>query len=300
MKVVRYIVIALLAVASIAVGVWTLATGMAAPESKKITEKTPLVQNVATTQEGIEELGVIFANQVEVPSDVDELAINEAKVEEYTNMLNAQQEAYNKALEDKAKLSELKNLNKKQREELAAADAVISKYKTTETNLNTCKENVEINKDNIAAYEKAKGEAITEGEDIVALGNAVNGTIIWCYILAVLAIAIIACSFVMGILQDPRKLISVSILLVIVAAVIGISYFVATGEDANGISWHNGGTLKDAAGYDLGIGADPATRTVFGEFEYVISETSILVAYIVGGLAVLAAGFSVIRGFFKS
>lgn len=298
MKVVRYIVIALLAVVSVAVGVWTLATGMAAPESKKITANSPLVQNVATTAEGIEELGEIFATQVEVPSDVDELAINEAKVEEYTNMLNAQQEAYNKALEDKAKLGELKSLNKKQREELKAADAVITEYKTTEANLNTCKENVEINKGNIAAYEKAKGEAVTEGENIVSLGNAVNGTIIWCYVLAVLAIAIIVFSFVMGLVQDPRKLISVGILLVIVAAVVGISYFVAAGEDANGVSWQNG-TLKDAAGYDLGIGTDPATRTVFGEFEYVISETSILVAYIVAGMAIVAAGFSVIRGLFK-
>ncbi|MBO5017862.1 MAG: hypothetical protein J6C56_03255 [Alistipes sp.] len=299
MKVVRYIVIVLLAVVSVAVGVWTLATGMAAPESKKITANSPLVQNVATTAEGIEELGEIFATQVEVPSDVDELAINEAKVEEYTNMLNAQQEAYNKALEDKAKLGELKSLNKKQREELKAADAVITEYKTTEANLNTCKENVEINKGNIAAYEKAKGEAVAEGENIVSLGNAVNGTIIWCYVLAVLAIAIIAFSFVMGLVQDPRKLISVGILLVIVAAVVGISYFVAAGEDANGVSWHNGGTLKDAAGYDLGIGTDPATRTVFGEFEYVISETSILVAYIVAGMAIVAAAFSVIRGLFK-
>lgn len=298
MKVVRYIVIALLAVVSVAVGVWTLATGMAAPESKKITANSPLVQNVATTAEGIEELGEIFATQVEVPSDVDELAINEAKVEEYTNMLNAQQEAYNKALEDKAKLGELKSLNKKQREELKAADAVITEYKTTEANLNTCKENVKINKDNIAAYEKAQADAKVEGENIVSLGNAVNGTMIWCYVLAVLAIAIIVFSFVMGLVQDPRKLISVGILLVIVAAVVGISYFVAAGEDANGVSWQNG-TLKDAAGYDLGIGTDPATRTVFGEFEYVISETSILVAYIVAGMAIVAAAFSVIRGLFK-
>lgn len=298
MKVVRYIVIALLAVVSVAVGVWTLATGMAAPESKKITANSPLVQNVATTAEGIEELGEIFATQVEVPSDVDELAINEAKVEEYTNMLNAQQEAYNKALEDKAKLGELKSLNKKQREELKAADAVITEYKTTEANLNTCKENVKINKDNIAAYEKAQADAKVEGENIVSLGNAVNGTMIWCYVLAVLAIAIIVFSFVMGLVQDPRKLISVGILLVIVAAVVGISYFVAAGEDASGVSWQNG-TLKDAAGYDLGIGTDPATRTVFGEFEYVISETSILVAYIVAGMAIVAAGFSVIRGLFK-
>lgn len=296
MKVFRIIVVAILAVATIAVSVWTLATGMVAPDSKKITANTPLVQNATTTDEGIAMLGEVFANQVEEPlTDIEELKnTQEVLIPECKAKLEAQKEAYTKALEDKARLGELKSLNKKQREELKAADAVIAEYKTTESNLETYEANIKINKDNIAAYEVAKEEAIAEGENIVALSNAINGTMIWCYVLIVLAIVIIVSSLVMGVIQDPRKLISGGILLVIVAAVVGIAYAVALSH-----GWADGETLKDAAGYDLGIGTDPATRTVFGSFEYMISDTSILVCYIVAGMALLAAGFSVIRGLFK-
>lgn len=218
----------------------------------------------------------------------------EVLIPECEAKLAAQQEAYEKALEDKAKLGELKSLNSRQRNELKDADAVIAEYKTTEANLETYKANVKINQDNIAAYEVAKEEAVQEGENIVALSNAVNGTMIVCYGFIVLAVVIIVSSLFMGVFQDPRKLISGGILLVLVAAVVGIAYAVALKH-----GWTDGTTLKDAAGYDLGIGTDPATRTVFGSFEYMISDTSILVCYITIGLAILAAGFSVIRGFFK-
>jgi hypothetical protein len=82
---------------------------------------------------------------------------------------------------------------------------------------------------------------------------------------------------------------------VVVAVVVGVAYFLAR---SNG--WAEGHTLKDAAGYDLGIGTDPATRTVFGTFEYMMADTSILVTYITFAGAALAAILSAVRGIFKS
>ena len=81
----------------------------------------------------------------------------------------------------------------------------------------------------------------------------------------------------------------------VVVGVIAIAYFIASGN-----GWTEGHTLKDAAGYDLGIGTDLATRKVFGPFEYMMADTSIIVTYITIAGAALAAVFSAIRGIYKS
>ena len=81
----------------------------------------------------------------------------------------------------------------------------------------------------------------------------------------------------------------------VVVGVIAIAYFIASGN-----GWAEGHTLKDAAGYDLGIGTDLATRKVFGPFEYMMADTSIIVTYITIAGAALAAVFSAIRGIYKS
>ena len=58
--------------------------------------------------------------------------------------------------------------------------------------------------------------------------------------------------------------------------------------------------LYDVKGMPLGVGNDPATRTVFGAFEYLVSDVCILVTYIAFVGAALAAIYSAVRGSFKS
>jgi hypothetical protein len=86
--------------------------------------------------------------------------------------------------------------------------------------------------------------------------------------------------------------------LVVAAVIVGgigaIAYYVAAGH-----GWAEGNTLKDAAGYDLGLGTDPTTRQVFGAQDYMIGDVTLIVCYIVAGGAILSAVLSVIIGFFK-
>ena len=304
MKTFKLIVISILAIVSVGVAAWTIAVGLEAPESSKIANNTPLVQNVKTTDEGIEKLGEIFASQI--GDDMLDQEGIKAEQEKLNKTINehipayeakvAAKEADKAAAEEAiAKLGESKKLNNAQRKQLKDAEAVVANYKATVDTLNIYRENVKIMEANIESSIKANEAAKVEGENIVALSNAVDMTMGWCYVLVGILVLLIVVSWVMGMIQDPKSLIKTLIFGLIAVAVVGAAYFVATTH-----GWADGETLKDAAGYDLGIGTDPATRTVFGEFEYMISDTSIIIAYIVGGGAVIAALFSVIRGFFKS
>ena len=99
----------------------------------------------------------------------------------------------------------------------------------------------------------------------------------------------------MNLFQNSGSLGKTFVSVCVVAAVVAVAYFISTTH-----GWTDGATLKDAAGYDLGLGTDPATRTVFGPFEYMMADASIWVTYITFAGAAFAAIFSAIRGIFKA
>ena len=308
MKVFRIIVSILLAVGSVAAVGLAVMNGMKAPESSKITNSTPLVQNVATVDEGIEKLGEVFAGQIG-----EDMLTEEAIVEEQTKLdrtvnefipayeakVAAKEDRYNAAQAEIAQLGELKSLNAKQKKQLKDAEAVVADYKATADTLNIYKTNVEIMEDNIAASKLANENAKIDGENAAALAKSVSNTIYWCYalfaIILVIAVFSACADLFISFAQNWKKAL---IKLVVGVAIVGIIYVVAN-YFVGTHGWLEGNTLKDAAGYDLGLGTDPATRQVFGASDYIKADFGLIVCYIVAGAAVLSAVISVVIGFFK-
>jgi hypothetical protein len=300
---------------------WAIAAGWNAPDSAKIANSTPLVQQfdaegnavnteddqpvpVATASEGIRALGIIFANQLD--EGVLTLDAIEAEQEKLNNTVNEVIPAYEQkvseareaALEAQATVEALKakkSLNSVEKRKLAEAEGVQANFKALNDTLNQHRENVSIMEENIAASIKANEVAQQNGDNMVALGNAIHWNLMWFYFLMVFAVAFIVISAFFNLFLNAGGLKKTVLSLVVVAVVVGVAYFLAR---SNG--WAEGHTLKDAAGYDLGIGTDPATRTVFGTFEYMMADTSILVTYITFAGAALAAILSAVRGIFKS
>ena len=309
------------ALVSIAMVAWAIAAGWNAPDSAKIANSTPLVQQydadgyavnteddqpvpVSTTEDGIRALGIIFTNQlgegiltwdaIEAEQEKLAMTVNEL-VPAYEQKVSDAREA---ALEAQATVEALKakkSLNAAEKRKLAAAEGVQANFKALNDTLNQHRENVAIMEENIAASIKANEEAKANGENMVALANAIHWNLMWFYFLMVFAIAFIIMSAFFNLFLNAGGLKKTLLSLVVVVAIVAIAYVVA-----NGNGWAEGHTLKDAAGYDLGIGTDPATRTVFGTFEYMIADTSILVTYITFAGAALAAVLSAVRGIFKS
>ena len=309
------------ALVSIAMVAWAIAAGWNAPDSAKIANSTPLVQQydadgfavnteddqpvpVSTTEDGIRALGIIFTNQlgegiltldaIEAEQEKLAMTVNEI-VPAYEQKVSDAREA---ALEAQATVEALKAkkaLNAAEKRKLAAAEGVQANFKALNDTLNQHRENVSIMEENIAASIKANEEAKANGENMVALANAIHWNLVWFYFLMVFAIAFIVMSALFNLFLNAGGLKKTILSLVVVVAVVGIAYVIA---NSNG--WAEGHTLKDAAGYDLGIGTDPATRTVFGTFEYMVADTSILVTYITFAGAALAAILSAVRGIFKS
>ena len=309
------------ALVSIAMVAWAIAAGWNAPDSAKIANSTPLVQQydadgfavnteddqpvpVSTTEDGIRALGIIFTNQlgegiltwdaIEAEQEKLAMTVNEL-VPAYEQKVSDAREA---ALEAQATVEALKAkkaLNAAEKRKLAAAEGIQANFKALNDTLNQHRENVAIMEENIAASIKANEEAKANGENMVALANAIHWNLMWFYFLMVFAIAFIIMSAFFNLFLNAGGLKKTLLSLVVVVAIVAIAYVVA-----NGNGWAEGHTLKDAAGYDLGIGTDPATRTVFGTFEYMIADTSILVTYITFAGAALAAVLSAVRGIFKS
>lgn len=309
------------ALVSIAMVAWAIAAGWNAPDSAKIANSTPLVQQydadgnavnteddqpvpVSTTEDGIRALGIIFTNQlgegiltldaIEAEQEKLDMTINEL-IPAYEQKVSDAREG---ALEAQAVVDELKakkSLNSVEKRKLAAAEEVQANFKALNDTLNQHRENVSIMEENIAASVKANDEAKVNGENMVALANAIHWNLMWFYFLMVFAIAFIVMSALFNLFLNAGGLKKTLLSLVVVVAVVAVAYFVAKGN-----GWAEGHTLKDAAGYDLGIGTDPATRTVFGPFEYMMADTSILVTYITFAGAALAAILSAVRGIFKS
>lgn len=308
MKVFRIIVSILLAVGSVAAVGLAVMNGMKAPESSKITNSTPLVQNVATVDEGIEKLGEVFAGQIGEDMLTEEAIVEEqAKLDRTVNefipayeaKVAAKEDRYNAAQAEIAQLGELKSLNAKQKKQLKDAEAVVADYKATADTLNIYKTNVEIMEDNIAASKLANENAKIDGENAVALASSVSNTIYWCYalfaIILVIAVFSACADLFISFAQNWKKAL---IKLVVGVAIVGIIYVVAN-YFVGTHGWLEGNTLKDAAGYDLGLGTDPATRQVFGASDYIKADFGLIVCYIVAGAAVLSAVISVVIGFFK-
>ena len=316
----RYVFLAF-ALVSVAMVAWAIAAGWNAPDSAKIANSTPLVQQfdaegnavnteddqpvpVATASEGIRALGIIFANQLD--EGVLTLDAIEAEQEKLNNTVNEVIPAYEQkvseareaALEAQTTVEALKakkSLNSVEKRKLAEAEGVQANFKALNDTLNQHRENVSIMEENIAASIKANEAAQQNGDNMVALGNAIHWNLMWFYFLMVFAVAFIVISALFNLFLNAGGLKKTVLSLVVVAVVVGVAYFLAR---SNG--WAEGHTLKDAAGYDLGIGTDPATRTVFGTFEYMMADTSILVTYITFAGAALAAILSAVRGIFKS
>ena len=308
MKVFRIIVSILLAVGSVAAVGLAVMNGMKAPESSKITNSTPLVQNVATVDEGIEKLGEVFAGQIGEDMLTEEAIVEEqAKLDRTVNefipayeaKVAAKEDRYNAAQAEIAQLGELKSLNAKQKKQLKDAEAVVADYKATADTLNIYKTNVEIMEDNIAASKLANENAKIDGENAVALASSVSNTIYWCYalfaIILVIAVFSACADLFISFAQNWKKAL---IKLVVGVAIVGIIYVVAN-YFVGTHGWLEGNTLKDAAGYDLGLGTDPATRQVFGASDYIKADFGLIVCYIVAGAAVLSAVISVVIGFIK-
>ena len=308
MKVFRIIVSILLAVGSVAAVGLAVMNGMKAPESSKITNSTPLVQNVATVDEGIEKLGEVFASQIGEDMLTEEAIVEEqAKLDRTVNefipayeaKVAAKEDRYNAAQAEIAQLGELKSLNAKQKKQLKDAEAVVADYKATADTLNIYKTNVEIMEDNIAASKLANENAKIDGENAAALAKSVSNTIYWCYalfaIILVIAVFSACADLFISFAQNWKKAL---IKLVVGVAIVGIIYVVAN-YFVGTHGWLEGNTLKDAAGYDLGLGTDPATRQVFGASDYIKADFGLIVCYIVAGAAVLSAVISVVIGFFK-
>ncbi|MBR5864765.1 MAG: hypothetical protein IKY89_00680 [Alistipes sp.] len=308
MKVFRIIVSILLAVGSVAAVGLAVMNGMKAPESSKITNSTPLVQNVATVDEGIEKLGEVFAGQIGEDMLTEEAIVEEqAKLDRTVNefipayeaKVAAKEDRYNAAQAEIAQLGELKSLNAKQKKQLKDAEAVVADYKATADTLNIYKTNVEIMEDNIAASKLANENAKIDGENAAALAKSVSNTIYWCYalfaIILVIAVFSACADLFISFAQNWKKAL---IKLVVGVAIVGIIYVVAN-YFVGTHGWLEGNTLKDAAGYDLGLGTDPATRQVFGASDYIKADFGLIVCYIVAGAAVLSAVISVVIGFFK-
>ena len=309
------------ALVSIAMVAWAIAAGWNAPDSAKIANSTPLVQQydadgfavnteddqpvpVSTTEDGIRALGIIFTNQLgEGVLTLDAIEAEQEKLAKTVNELIPAYEqkvsdAREAALEAQATVEALKakkSLNSAEKRKLAAAEGVQANFKALNDTLNQHRENVSIMEENIAASIKANEEAKTNGDNMVALANAIHWNLMWFYFLMVFATAFIIMSALFNLFLNAGSLKKTILSVVVVVAVVGIAYVIA-----NGNGWAEGHTLKDAAGYDLGIGTDPATRTVFGTFEYMVADTSILVTYITFAGAALAAILSAVRGIFKS
>ena len=314
----RYVFLAF-ALVSVAMVAWAIVAGWNAPDSAKIAGSTPLVQKfdangvavnteddqpvpVETTSEGIRALGIIFANQLD--EGILTLEAIEMEKEKLNNTVNEIIPAYEAkvaaaregALEAMATIESFngKRLSAADKRKLEAAQGVEANFKALNDTLAQHKENVTIMEENIAASVKANEEAALNAKNMEALAVAINWNLMWFYFLIVFAVCYIVVTAVFSTLFNTGSLKKTLLSVVIVVAVVAVSYFIAAGN-----GWTDGATLKDAAGYDLGIGADPTTRNVFGPMDYMIADTSILVTYITFAGAALAAILSAVRGIFK-
>lgn len=323
MKNINRIVFLVLAAISVGLMGYAIYVGASAPESSKIANGMALVQQfdengepvndengnpipVASTDEGIEALKTVFATQYK-NADSGVLygeALEEAKTKKAENLtvipeleakLAAQKADAEAAQATIAELKDVKYKSGAQKKAYEEAQKVAEEYAKIESELKTRQENEVAWTENIPASEAAIAQAEADGENVAALAKAVSYNILWVYFLMVFAVAFIIFNWLLTSAQNRGNIKSTILYIVLVLAVVGVAYFVAESH-----GWAEGTVLYDATGLPLGIGNDVATRVVFGAFEYMISDVSILVTYIAFVGAALATIYSAVRGSFKS
>ena len=119
-----------------------------------------------------------------------------------------------------------------------------------------------------------KRQIFTGGSDA-----AISANLIWGYVLMVLAICSVLFCAVYGMLKNPAGIKGTLLSLGLMIVVVLVSYFIAAGHDIQIPNFADGG--------------------YFSHSETVIADSSILVAYIAMGAAVVAALYSEVAKFFK-
>ncbi len=112
-----------------------------------------------------------------------------------------------------------------------------------------------------------------------ALNAAVSLNLVWGYILFGVAILSALGCAAWGMVKNPAGIKSTVISLVLIVVVVGASYFIAAGHDVKIVDLQNGG--------------------FFDGWKAVIAETGILVSYVAGAGAVVAAIYSEIANALK-
>jgi len=112
-----------------------------------------------------------------------------------------------------------------------------------------------------------------------ALNAAVSLNLVWGYILFGVAILSALGCAAWGMVQNPAGIKSTIISLVLIVVVVGASYIIANGHDVKIVDLQNGG--------------------YFDGWKAVIAETGILVSYVAGAGAVVAAIYSEIANALK-
>lgn len=108
---------------------------------------------------------------------------------------------------------------------------------------------------------------------------AISANLVWTYFLLVFGVAAAIFCAVFGMIQNPAGIKGTILSLALIIVVVGISYFVAAGHTVNIVDLQNNG--------------------FFPHNETVITETSVLVAYVAVVAAFLTAVVTEIWGAFK-
>jgi len=111
------------------------------------------------------------------------------------------------------------------------------------------------------------------------LNAAVSLNLVWGYILFGVAILSALGCAAWGMVKNPAGIKSTIISLVLIVVVVGASYFIAAGHDVKIVDLQNGG--------------------FFDGWKAVIAETGILVSYVAGAGAIVAAIYSEIANALK-
>lgn len=200
-----------------------------------------------------------------------------------------------------------KAINAAQKRQLNGIKATIAEYQKLANERKTALDNETAYESNLPMLKEAIAQAQLDQQSIMKLGRVVFYNLVWLEILMGLAILLVLVGFVLNFAQNSGGIGKTIASSVIVVAVVGVAYFIATNHGwldgvvlyvTNGV----GQPMLDAAGEPIpfGIGNDPESRSVFAASDYMIADVSIWITYLAFAGAALAALYSSVRGIFKS
>ena len=200
-----------------------------------------------------------------------------------------------------------KAINAAQKRQLNGIKATIAEYQKLANERKTALDNETAYESNLPMLKEAIAQAQLDQQSIMKLGKVVFYNLVWLEILMGLAILLVFVGFVLNFAQNSGGIGKTIAASVIVVAVVGVAYFIATNHGwldgvvlyvTNGV----GQPMLDAAGEPIpfGIGNDPESRSVFAASDYMIADISIWITYLAFAGAALAALYSSVRGIFKS